>query len=78
MSREQQRDYLTYLEREINGFDGSPEPRERQHMAIIRQGLESVRKRIHENNEWWENEGRLKELESRFERLVQTTTLTKH
>jgi hypothetical protein len=47
-------------------------------MAIIRQGLESVRKRIHENNEWWENEGRLKELESRFERLVQTTTLTKH
>ena len=78
MTMKEQQDYLTYLEREINGFQGSPEPRERQQMEIIKQGLERVRERIHKNNEWWENEGKLKELQSRFEKLLQTTTLTKH
>jgi hypothetical protein len=78
MSMEKQRDYLTDLEREINGFEGASEPRERQHAGIIRQGLERVRKRIHEDNEWWGNEPKLKELESRFEKLLQATTLTKH
>jgi hypothetical protein len=78
MTMEEQQAYLVNLERDLNWFEESEEPRERTLMVTIRNGLADIRKRIHERSEWWANEPKLKELESRFEKLLQATTLTKH